>query len=152
FATEEVIMPVTIRRIRWCCALMVALAINVGINAQWVNYPTPGIPRTADGKPNLSAPAPRTGSGHADLSGIWTRAALAPGWDLKRIQESGAFTDQNLKYHMPPDASVPFQPWADKLFLDRQRNNGAGSPSERCLPKGIPESMLVLPFKIAQMD
>jgi hypothetical protein len=27
---------------------------------QWVKYPTPGIPRTSDGKPNLSAPAPRT--------------------------------------------------------------------------------------------
>ena len=28
--------------------------------AQWLNYPTPGIPRTADGKPDLSAQAPRT--------------------------------------------------------------------------------------------
>ena len=27
--------------------------------AQWLNHPTPGMPRTADGKPNLSAPAPR---------------------------------------------------------------------------------------------
>ena len=26
--------------------------------AQWLNYPTPGIPRTADGKPALS-PRPR---------------------------------------------------------------------------------------------
>jgi hypothetical protein len=25
-------------------------------SAQWVNDPTPGIPRTSDGKPNLSAP------------------------------------------------------------------------------------------------
>jgi len=37
---------------------------------QWLNYPTPGVPRTADGKPNLLAPAPRTG-GKPDLSGIW---------------------------------------------------------------------------------
>jgi hypothetical protein len=26
--------------------------------AQWVHYPTPGVPRTSDGKPNLAAPAP----------------------------------------------------------------------------------------------
>ncbi len=39
--------------------------------AQWLNYPTPGLPRTADGKPNLSAPAPRTADGKPDLSGVW---------------------------------------------------------------------------------
>jgi hypothetical protein len=31
--------------------------------AQWLNYQTSGIPRTADGKPNLTAPAPRTPGG-----------------------------------------------------------------------------------------
>ena len=38
------------------------------LGAQWVNYPTPGIPRLLDGKPNLSAPAPRTTNGKPDLS------------------------------------------------------------------------------------
>ena len=41
-------------------------------DAQWLNHPTPGIPRTPDGKPNLSAPAPRGTDGHPDLSGPWT--------------------------------------------------------------------------------
>jgi len=27
--------------------------------AQWLNYQTPGIPRLPDGKPNLTAPAPK---------------------------------------------------------------------------------------------
>ena len=39
--------------------------------AQWINFPTPGVPRLPDGKPNLSAPAPRTTEGKPDLSGIW---------------------------------------------------------------------------------
>jgi hypothetical protein len=39
-------------------------------NAQWLNRLTPGIPRTADGKPNLEAPIARTGDGRPDLSDI----------------------------------------------------------------------------------
>src|SRR2546430_16926208 len=41
--------------------------------AQWIQLPTPGIPRTSDGKPNLTAPAPRTRDGKPDLSGMWAR-------------------------------------------------------------------------------
>jgi hypothetical protein len=39
--------------------------------AQWLDLPTPGIPRTADGKPDLKAPVPRTAEGKPDLSGLW---------------------------------------------------------------------------------
>ena len=41
------------------------------LGAQWLNYPTPGIPRLPDGQPNLSAPVPRTTGGKPDLSGLW---------------------------------------------------------------------------------
>jgi hypothetical protein len=40
-------------------------------SAQWLNYKTPGIPRTADGKPNLTAPVPKAWDGKLDLSGVW---------------------------------------------------------------------------------
>jgi len=137
-------------------SIVVAIALLLApsaASAQWVNYPTPGIPRTADGKPDLSAPAPRGPDGKPNLSGIWTRSAVAPGWDLRKLRESGAFTDQNLTYHRPPDASIPFQPWAEALFRERQARNGAGARSERCLPTGIPEATLEPPpFKIAQMN
>jgi hypothetical protein len=43
------------------------------VEAQWANYPTPNIPRTADGKPNLIAPTPRTAAGKPDLSGLWEK-------------------------------------------------------------------------------
>src|SRR5437867_13304841 len=46
--------------------------LSVPVLAQWVNHPTPGIPRTKDGKPDLAAPVPRV-AGKPDLSGIWMR-------------------------------------------------------------------------------
>ena len=48
---------------------LVFLAVCLPNSAQWLRYPTPGIPRLADGKPNLSAPAPRA-NGKPDLSGL----------------------------------------------------------------------------------
>ena len=39
--------------------------------AQWFGQPTVGIPRTAAGKVDLSAPAPRMPDGKPDLSGMW---------------------------------------------------------------------------------
>jgi len=51
------------------------LLIAVQVHAQWLNYPTPGIPRTPDGKPDLSAPVPRTADGKSDVSGLWQPSA-----------------------------------------------------------------------------
>src|SRR5262245_10971950 len=39
--------------------VVITATLNTPLAAQWLNQPTPGIPRTPDGKPNLSAPAPR---------------------------------------------------------------------------------------------
>ena len=52
-------------------ALFVVVATLKIASAQWLNYPTPGIPRLPDGKPNLAAKAPRTRDGKPDLSGVW---------------------------------------------------------------------------------
>src|SRR5215471_1276153 len=47
------------------------LLLPVSLCAQWLDWRTPGIPRTPDGKPNLTAPVPRTPDGKTDLSGMW---------------------------------------------------------------------------------
>ena len=52
-------------------ALAMMLCFAVTADAQWLKTKTPGIPRTKDDKPNLTAPAPRTTDGKPDLSGIW---------------------------------------------------------------------------------
>ena len=58
---------------RHAMALVLTLMLFAATTAeaQWLNYPTAGIPRLADGKPDLNAPAPRTADGKPDLSGIW---------------------------------------------------------------------------------
>lgn len=42
------------------------LMLSAALSAQWLKYPTPGIPRLPDGRPNLLAPAPRTADGKPD--------------------------------------------------------------------------------------
>jgi len=129
--------------------IAIALTITFGFawgaaEAQWIHVPTPGTPRTADGKPNLDAPVPRAPDGRPDMSGVWQRI-VRPG---DRAPSVG-FTDQNLRVLLPPGETVPFQPWAAALFAQRFAADGAGAPSERCLPKGILSPMLPpVPFKI----
>ena len=92
--------------------------------AQWINYPTAGIPRLPDGKPNLSAPAPRTAEGKPDLSGIW-RAG--------RTGEYGY--DFNVAVNLKPE---DIQPWAQTLRQQRVQDFRKDSPLARCLPVSVP--------------
>jgi hypothetical protein len=56
--------------------------------AQWLDRKTPGIPRKADGSPNLSAPAPRTADGKPDLSGVWNGANVVARPDPANLKPS----------------------------------------------------------------
>jgi len=65
--------------------------------AQWPSFPTPNVPRTADGKPNLLAPAPRTANGKPDLSGIWG----SPGWRAMGAGTVEVTVDDSKAYTRP---------------------------------------------------
>ena len=102
-------------------AAALSLALSTPVAAQWLNYPTPGIPRLQDGRPDLSAPAPRTADGKPDLSGIWRGAAPIYRFNIA----------QDLK-------TEDIKPWAEELFLKRVRDSRKDSPLARCLPVSVP--------------
>jgi hypothetical protein len=96
-------------------------ALVTPLAAQWAQYHTPGIPRTADGEPNLTAPAPRTADGHIDLTGLWAT-----------IGAGGNVAERSLGDLKPADV----QPWAQELVKQRAENFGSDNPHYRCLPQG----------------
>lgn len=121
-------------RLLFSVGAVLSTGVVVPLQAQWLNRPTPGIPRTADGKVNLTAPAPKLADGTPDLSGIWMEAGL------KYLINVAA----DLK-------EVPFQPWAAEEYKRRMDTRGKDDPNNFCLPSGIPEKEAVTsPWKIVQ--
>jgi hypothetical protein len=135
---------------RAAIALILALS-PVSLVAQWIHRPTPGTPRTPDGKPNLTAPAPKAADGNPDLSGIWQLDAASL---LSSNVAIGLLVSQGLNFNLQwwrsEGAEIPMQPWAEALYNQRLRNFGTGRPAESCLPHSIPDAMVVGNFKIIQ--
>jgi hypothetical protein len=115
--------PMRARLISAATAALI-VAISASLTAQWFNYPTPGIPRLPDGKPNLGAPAPKAADGKPDLSGVWQAG---------RAGQYGLDYDvtQNLK---PGDVT----PWSESIRLQRVQDFRKDSPLAHCLPVSVP--------------
>jgi hypothetical protein len=115
-----------------------AVAVVFGVSsapalAQWLNYPTAGIPRLADGSPDFAAPTPRLADGKPDINGLWL-----PSTPFVVNTKGGA-----------EPGEVPFQPWAEVLYKERFDNFGRDDPSAICIPGGVPRVNLIpYPFRI----
>jgi hypothetical protein len=129
---------------------MALVGACLGAQAQWLNQPTPGAPRTPDGKVNMTGPVPRANA-KPDLSGIWQAEAepRAPG-GLFGLGES-----PNSKYFR--DILSDFKPGEEPLtpeareILRQHGQPGVVGPSQICLPDGVPHAdLLPEPFKIIQ--
>jgi hypothetical protein len=106
--------------------------LSLPLSAQWLKYKTPGIPRTADGSPDLKAATPKTADGKPDLSGIWR--GDPGGYGL------------NVAAELKPSE---IQPWAETLYKQRLEEQGKDSPGYRCMP-GIGPYVSFGMFKILQ--
>jgi hypothetical protein len=117
----------------------VIFVTGVPLGAQWINYPTPGAPRTADGKVNLSAPTPKSPDGKPDLSGVW---------------ESDPKYFNDLAADLKP-GQLAMLPWAKQLQADREKRDHRDDPMNNCRPPGVPRINMTTrngphPLKIVQ--
>src|SRR5215831_11960346 len=145
---------------------MLRLASTVGLvfagavvclEAQWLNHRDASVPRTADGRPNLSAPAPRL-NGKPDLSGLWQAertpvsefvSVLGPGLpaiqpDLNDVTKHVISVFWGVK-----PGEEPLTP-AGIARMQQHQRSGRDFQSAYCLPSSVPASMLVLNVKMIQ--
>jgi hypothetical protein len=134
------------------------LMIAVAAHGQWIDYKVAGVPRTADGMPNLAAAAPRVNS-KADFSGLWMTDAAPEGWvdkaipGMRLLAVPGDDPAMLPKYfinvladYAPDDIQVT--PDGQKLMAQARANVPGGV---RCLPAGFPMSEFVpLPHRYIQ--
>ena len=117
-------------------AILVLFLSAAPAGAQWLRIPTPGIPRTASGAPDLNAPVPRTPQGRPIITGLWRPTARVIG---------------DISLGLKPGETIPIRPWADALFKERIKNFAQDDPSANCIVGGVPRSDFVpYPFKILE--
>ncbi len=115
--------------------------------AQW-NHPDERTPRTAAGKPILTAPAPRL-NGKPDLSGIWHApppVSVPDGTGIQGDASDIGDIHRNVFYEINREEE-PLKPEA-KALVSKRRD--APRPQALCLPMGAPSFMMVRAFKIIQ--
>jgi hypothetical protein len=100
--------------------------------AQWVGYPTAGVPRKADGSVDMAAPTPRMPDGKPDFSGIWISAK--PDADVASDGHDLGSSRQMRNMGADLEGGLPYQPWLVPIVKERTDNLAIHDPHIRCLP------------------
>lgn len=145
---------------------MLKLASSIGllcacamtsVEAQWLDHRDPKVPRTADGRANLAAPAPRV-AGNPDLSGVW-QTERTPLDEFTRVMGPGLLQLQvdisditkyvlNVFWGMKPEEE-PLRPEGAAILKQRQAS-GQDFHGAYCLPAALPANLSILAFKMIQ--
>ena len=111
-----------------------AMLIGGGVaSAQTTPRSTSDVPRTADGKP--------------ELSGIW-QAVNAAAWDLQGHQ---ARKGEPAGLSVVAGGTIPYQPWAAKKREQNFAHRLTDDPETKCYLPGVPRiTYMPYPFQIVQ--
>jgi hypothetical protein len=128
-------------------AAILAAAIPAASFAQWPSYPTPGVPRNADGKLNMSAPAPKMPDGKPDFSGVWQNNRTVGGTVAARQSPNPPGSNDDLLTFARRSPfwnlgsqfkdGLPFTPYGAEIHRQRVADNSRDNPDAHCLPMGL---------------
>ena len=127
--------------LRCALATLVLVAGPRVAPAQWLGYPTPGIPRLANGAPNMKAHAPRTREGKPDFSGIWFANVPAKDYCKEKdcVQEERMAREQiNIGMKLP--GGLPYTEWSKQQMVVRRANGEENDPHTFCKPPNYPRA------------
>ncbi len=121
---------------------------SAALPAQWFDLPSPGVPRNADGSPNLAAPAPRTADGKPDFSGMWIPGNPLPCPPILKnadgsCAEMTALAPETRDFAADLPGGPPYQPWAAELVRQRAAASGKDDPHAACLPPSYPRAYVL---------
>jgi hypothetical protein len=113
-------------------------------------------PQAAD-----SAEVPRAADGKPDLTGVWQGGSTQPGkWEEANtgLGVGGTGGDRNAPVVGSSNdrpagrEGAPYQDWAAEKVLEAFNRRGIDDPTSRCLPAGIPRSVMLglFPQQIVQ--
>jgi hypothetical protein len=120
--------------------LMLSILSCPLVYAQFIGYPTPGLPKNPNGTPNLNAPAPKTADGKPDLTGVWDLVVTQCRVNVDADCDDRPAVSEFANIAAKVSGGLPMQPWAAALTKERAaqlEQNRILPPFTLCRPSDL---------------